>query len=339
MKGTTSKRSSQPHVIVIQGGKQAQAIIKSLELSKGAKPMTVKDAIELWTAWLRKNAKGNSADQSISYINAWARDSKVETMPLDDVEEEHINEWVNANDGTKLGTRRVRLAIVRSFFKFLAIKEVLSGSNPSTLAHVDFNSLSHQQKESKELVPFTPAEFDKLIDHLDAELEELQPKIQEATSKVVTKKLFKKRDYLLFWKSAAVISRCTGLRFGDVCQLEWATLEKQFTVWTDKRNKRVQPYIWNRELFDETVAQIPTDYAHMWGYCFPIQREIYLDSKRRPGLNVQFSRLCEKLGMNHTFHELRHTYATECDKAGIPTPHIAKSMGHSSTETTEGYIH
>lgn len=335
MKATTSKRTNHPHVVVISGAK-AHALIKSVELSKGTKPMTVNDAIELWTTWLRKNAKGNSADQSISYINALARDAKVATMPLEDVEEEHINEWVNADDGTKLGTRRVRLAIVRSFFKFLAIKEVLTKPNPSALARVDFNSLSHEQKESKELAPFTPEEFDKLVAHLEEKLEELQPKIQGAKSQIVLKKLLKRRDYLLFWKSASIISRCSGLRFGDVCQLEWATLEKKFTVWTDKRNKRVQPHIWNKELFDETVAQIPADNPQ---YCFPGHRATYLNSKRRPVLNVQFSRLCESLGMKHSFHELRHTYSTECHRGGIPTPHIARSLGHSNEKTTQGYIH
>lgn len=333
MKTTTRNNQS---IVVIQGS-QANAIIKSLELSKGKKQLTVSDAIEQWVPWLNKNTTSQSALKNISYIRLWARDGNLGNKPLSSMEEEHVNEWVNADDGTKLSTKTIRLSVVRCFFRYCAIKELLTGPNPSTLASVDYSKLTHKQKEAKELIPFTPAEFDKIIAHLNEKLADIQPKIKAAKSHSLRSKLMDKREFFLFWKAATVISRCAGLRLGDVCQLEWECFKKKFTVWTDKRNRRVQPHIWNPELFESTVAQIDKEDDT---YCFPERRRMYLLPSQRSRIKMQFGRLCAKLDMEgKSFHVLRHTYATECRASGIPIPHIAKSLGHSSIKTTEGYVH
>lgn len=42
---------------------------------------------------------------------------------------------------------------------------------------------------------------------------------------------------------------------------------------------------------------------------------------------------------NHTFHSLRHTYATSLAMKNVPLPEIQKAMGHTLAATTATYIH
>lgn len=331
----TRQRNPSQSVVVLHGS-QAKAVIRSLELSRGNKPMTVGAGIEIWINWLNRKSGSRSADQCSSYIKAWARDMKLQERAIDKVEDTDIEEWVNAED-IKLGTRRVRLSVIRSFFKFLSIKEILTVPDPSRLSRIDFKSLSHKQKETKEVKTYSVQEFERIVTYLSDALEELQPKIDAAKSSLVLKKLMKRREFLVFWRSAVVIGRCVGLRFGDICQLEWDCFGKKFAVWTDKRDKRVEPYIWNKEFFDEVVAQITPDNTQ---YCFPAERVIHLNPKSRSSLSMQFNRILKQVNIKgHSFHGLRHTFATECKREGIPTPHISASLGHSNTKTTDGYIH
>jgi len=256
--------------------------------------------------------------------------------PISSVEEEDINKWVNEEG--KLGTRRVKLAICRSFFKFLAIKEILGGPNPSLLATVDYNVMTHEEKESKQIQPLDEQQFFTLIKHFSDSLADLQKRLNNSTYDALTNKLLDKRHQVMFWWTAVVISRCTGLRFGDICQLEWKCFSgPQFTVWTDKRNRRVTPPIWNKELFDTVLDAIPPDDTT---YCFPEERKAYMGVNTRPKLVMQFARLCEKLGLKGIrFHSLRHTYATDCFRKGVSMPHISMSLGHTSTATTQQYLH
>ncbi len=41
----------------------------------------------------------------------------------------------------------------------------------------------------------------------------------------------------------------------------------------------------------------------------------------------------------HTFHSLRHAFATTLAMRGFPLPFIQREMGHASCATTAGYIH
>ena len=46
-----------------------------------------------------------------------------------------------------------------------------------------------------------------------------------------------------------------------------------------------------------------------------------------------------KLGISVLPHELRHGYATHCMERGVSPRAIQMAMGHSSLETTMGYLH
>jgi len=75
-------------------------------------------------------------------------------------------------------------------------------------------------------------------------------------------------------------------------------------------------------------------------FIWPEAAERIQDVRRRSYFSKTFERLaqrCEVLGIS--FHCLRHTYATEMARRGLPTQHIAQLVGHFRPSTTEGYIH
>ena len=56
---------------------------------------------------------------------------------------------------------------------------------------------------------------------------------------------------------------------------------------------------------------------------------------------MQYKRFLEENDMDdHTFHELRHTFATRCVELGFDTKSLSEILGHSSITTTLSvYVH
>ena len=139
-----------------------------------------------------------------------------------------------------------------------------------------------------------------------------------------------------FWYCAVLIGRYAGLRLGDICCLERASLARpgKLIVWTDKRDARVELDV--DANLAKGIAAIPPSSKR---FCFPEQDAI-MRGPQRAKLSVQFSRILEACKIaGHSFHDLRHTFCSDCQRRGIPTPHIAKMVGHSDQETTKLYLH
>ena len=211
--------------------------------------------------------------------------------------------------------------------KFCAIRQLLTTPNPSLLARVDMQNMTHDEKESKIVQPFSDADFRTRLSDLEARIAACRDAIG----------LHERKQNLIWWKSAIIISRSSGLRLGDVATLETASFKTgEMVVWSRKRGRRVVPYILDREQFESVTKPLA---ALKQQYCFPEVREIYRNVRTRCNLNTQFKRLCTKLGLESTgFHGLRHFYATECLRCGHTMEKIAAGLGHSSTETTRGYV-
>lgn len=315
-------------LLILQGA-QANQAIRHLNLAK-PRPATLADAVDGWFKW-RKKVSETSAANYLTYLRSWLKTCG--STAIAKINEDHISEWVNA--GRKLKSREYRLSVVRSFYDYLAAKGLVAG-NPSMLVRIDYNTMSHANKETREVKVFSDHEFRTLVKWLDDEILRATHDFRDRTGTFLLRKLGKDINRLEFWKWAVILSRCTGLRFGDICQLERACFGREFTVWTDKRNRRVVPHIWNMELFDATFKGL----TRTGDYVFPVERGVYLNELTRTILPKQFARICRFAGLaGHTFHGLRHTYATECARAGIPTPHIAQSLGHRNLATTRNYIH
>lgn len=292
--------------------------------------ITVAAAFAEWKDWIiHASNSERTSENSISQVNAWITFAKAAKLRVGQIKEEHISKWINAEDGTSLGTRRVRLASIRSFFMFCGIKEYLS-RDPSALVRVKAHLLSHEQKEKKVRQCFSPEEFERLTDLLQQRIADLETK-QDRTDQEE-----KRLDTSRFWYAATLIGRWSGLRLGDVCSLEWACFGKKgvMVVWTDKRDSRVELPV--GEDLAHALSTIPTNARK---HCFPEQHEMAHDTHQRSTLSVQFMRLLKEADIyGKSYHSLRHTLATELNAEGETIEAIAKALGHKNTKTTKGYI-
>lgn len=338
--GTTDRREA-AMIVKRAKVKQLETAAKIHQLTNqtvqqivAGKKVTVGDAMKEWIVWMENYGRAaRSVDSYGITLAAWVRNAKLENRLPREITERMVDSWINAADGTCAGTRRARLAVIRSFFQFCCAKAYALG-NPSQLVRIKMNLLTHKQKEPKIIAAFTNDELDRLT---------------VATSG--------------FWRVAIAIGRWTGLRLGDICQLEWDSLEvkDRMIVWTDKKDRRVSLPLTLAEFAKDMKArkspvtkamaahftQCETDLNSILRaliktnpvYLFPDQREIALTPNRRAGLSVQFGRIARAARIEgKAFHSIRHTFVVQMDAIGVEVEHISKSVGHRHVETTRGYM-
>src|SRR5215471_15140686 len=235
--------------------------------------MTVEKAIEPWKTWMQmvNYAPRTIADGELR-VRCWMKRANVTNKQLSAITEYDINPWVNETSKRKATTRRTTLALVRNFFDFCSRKGWLQG-NPSRLCDVDLSKLSHEQKERRPTPTWTDEEVKRVLDYTDPDKEQMFVPTKENVPIASSDKLWYQPPNLLlhrnyyrrinqpnpFWHAAVALSRHTGLRLGDCCCLEWASLVTpgEITVWTIKRDRRI-----NVPIPDEVVralAHIPPE--------------------------------------------------------------------------------
>lgn len=313
--------------VLSKAGQLNQALIQKLTIGGN---MTVSKAIEEWSKWINETSGSDrTADTHIMFVNAWARQARTLNRKLVSITEGDISKWINYEDKAKLSTRRIRLSAVRHLFRFCSIRQYCN-PDPSREVRIKAKLLTHDQKEPKVKTCFTLDEFQAVVDHLTE-------KIVDLMGHDKTEATIKKLDTARFWFCAAHIGRYSGLRLGDICTLEWASLRQpgKLIVWTDKKETRVEIPI-GTELGKGIAAIPPNSKAH----CFPEQDAIARHPRKRALLSVQFARILDEAGVEeHSFHDLRHTLATELNVHGNSLEEIAKALGHTSIKSTKGYIH
>ncbi len=300
--------------------------------------ITLEQAITQWAELTRSIAQSDrTADNSIMYVNAWARgDAKRHSLlkkRLSEITPEHISKWVNAEDGAKLGSRTVRLAAVRSLFKFCVIRQYITW-NPTLDVGVQSKLLTHEQKETKKKTCFTDEEIGKITTYLSELLMKLTADVDQKKPNVA---LNLRINNTRFWYCAVIIGRYSGLRLGDICSLEWASLNKpgKLIVHTDKKDTRVEIPV-DDNLF-KGISAIPTNNLRM---CFPEQDAAARNPAKRSKLSVQFGRILDAVGIEgHSFHDLRHSFLTALMESGKTLEQAAEAAGHTSTKSTKVYIH
>lgn len=271
------------------------------------------DVVHEFKTHTRKLATSQSTLNTYSAIyNQFARDYKYDKSRISDVSNKHIYDFINRADKTTLANRKLRLTALNSLFKFALAKGYLQ-INPASLVKVDKSLLSHKQKEVGDRQPITQWEYEQII---------------------------KNAPY--FFKQATQISYWTGLRLGDITSLEWDSISpKSMIVWTTKRDKRVRIPL-GHELFggNELIHCLKSIDKLDKQYCFPDWHKSYTNQRTRSKASVYYNRLLERLLIaNKSFHCLRHSFTTRLFKAGVMLEDIGKLVGHSSTKTTEGYVH
>jgi integrase len=293
------------------------------------KRLKMSDVLEPFEKWMRVCSRSDrTITGCVATLRGWIRDMKLGTTPPAMVTPASISDWINdPASNKKKGSRAVALSQIRSLFAFMAANGWIP-SDISRLVAVNMNVMSHEQKEATEREPFTDDEVNALV------------------------KYFTEKEKS-FWLFATIYSRETGLRLTDICQLELRCFRYDpsgqliMSVWTDKRDKRME-FRLSAELsarFDNLIPCHPK-------YLFPHRRQMILDPKKRAFLSIEFTRICEKLGIKgKSFHCLRHTAGSEAanngdekdlvkemvDKMGLEK--ARKLLGHSSSSTTKGYVH
>lgn len=359
-------------VIEKSGIKEIELVAKSVRITSdmvsqivAGRRIKLTDAVDMWLEWaVDTNMSKHTISTWKTTVGAWVRDHNLTEAMVATITEKHISAWINSPDSTvKRTTRNARLSCVRSLFNFCSAKGFITG-NPANLVRINMNLMSHEQKEKTVRGIFTDADLDRLSTYLKQRITEYTDRIKLMTSPVkgAVEGVEAKIQWLQFWISAVYISRYTGLRMSDVVQLEWASIKPgRLTVWTDKTNARVHiPFAPEEVLSDlgdeidpDKIEVIRAEYAFANAlltrifdsiprddkkYVFPVQLEEF--NRSRSTLCTQFGRLCAYAGLpDLTFHSLRHTYASISKSLGIPIPHISDSMGHSSTATTQVYLH
>jgi integrase len=202
------------------------------------------------------------------------------------------------------------------FFRY-CVDLGLTSANVASQVEVNHRELSHAQRETRTILPFTAAEVRRIVENETG-----------------------------WWRWATAISAATGLRLGDVATLEHATLAtpRHIAVWTDKRDRRVLLPVNDRLTpgLAAVLAEIPpTDSP----FLFPEQAAQYDDVKAgRPKFSIYFARVLDKLGIDRqagrkSFHSLRHTAITRWEKAGFSLDECKDFAGHADAKTTQGYLH
>lgn len=312
---------------LVKSGALSRGLIKQLVASAS---ITLKDAVSQWSKWLQDTA---GSDRTFichtSYVEMWAARAKLGNKKLSEITEAHLSDFINVKDGTKLGTKRARLSALRSFFRFCTIRQWVS-YDPSREVRIKAKLLTHEQKEPTVKLCFTDDEIQEIDDYLMTRIVDLMgQKTPGAEHRLAQAQ---------FWRVATGIGRWSGLRLGDICCLEKASLKEhgKLIVWTDKKDSRVELPI--SEKLAQSISLMP--HSNDKRFCFPEQAMIHGDPVKRSKLSVQFTRILEGAKIaGKSFHCLRHTLATELNVQGQTIEAIAKALGHGSEESTRAYIH
>lgn len=282
-------------------------------LAVESRSITVPDCIEQWAEWMDTIGRSpNTIHSGVSVLKHWTRHQKLSRRTVARIEEKHIDPFVNARDGAKLSQRQSRLTCIKRLMDF-SIAKGYALRNPASLIRVKMKLLSHRQREPRKIRPITLAEYRRIMKNSEG-----------------------------FYHIATGLSYWTGLRLGDICQLEWDCFQPgEIIVWTDKRDTRValpikDPLIGSNDLMD-TLRKLE---QHHPQYCFPQERLIINDPSRRSRISVYYGRLLAGLGIEgKSFHSLRHAAITRWKRAGKSLKEIGRLVAHADESTTQGYVH
>lgn len=295
----------------LQAGQLSQQAIARLTVGK---KFTVEQSAAQWLAAATNRGESPATTaKSATVIEQWlASSSALRSLPPMAIKEEHIAPWINRSADVGVATRRRQLSVLRMLLRYCADLGIAQG-NAANRVNVNTRALTHAQREPKQVAPFTAAEVKKILTHTEG-----------------------------WWRWAVGISYATGLRLGDVAQLEHASLAVpgHLIVHTDKRDRRVCLPINDRLTpgLAEILSEIPpTDSP----YLFPEQAKQYEDiTSGRPKFSVYFGRLLAGMGIERrSFHSLRHTAISRWKREGFSLDECKSFAGHTNTKTTQGYVH
>jgi len=292
---------------------------------------TMNDGIAEWRDWL--SFIGSPEQTIMSYHDPLVRfvhDHRMGEKLVSDVDERTLDLYINPTSSAGVATRRLRQAGVKSFFKFCS-KKLYCEWNPAELMKIRYKALTFEQQEPKVRGHYTEDEFNQLMDYL-------VDFVDNAKVYCELRRLPRAR----FWANASSLAFWTGLRFGDICTLEKASLQgDRLIVHTNKRNKRVAldldlPYL-GEGLIPDLLRKVPENSGI---YFFPEEKVLYDRDPACKTWSTSFRNWAKYAGIEgKSFHCLRHAFVTRLREDGMSYDKIGELVGHSSEETTKGYAH
>lgn len=159
----------------------------------------------------------------------------------------------------------------------------------------------------------------------------------------------------------------TGMRKGELLALRWDDIDgnvihvKQTKVEYDHigpdGSKERRQMVWDTKtaagtrdipLLDETAKMLAELHHKQKLFCFknklPQSKYVFINKNGNliaaSNLDESYRRLLERAGIPYKkFHTIRHTFATEAIRRGVPVKDLQMLMGHTDIATTYIYVH
>lgn len=275
----------------------------------GVKVPSCSEIVDAWLAELAMDQARNTVSIYGHFVRQLLKRLDCAQKPLALVSRQGLYDFVN-DPATKEATRSVRLAAVRSFYLYAAAQGHIVGNIALTL-RINQSMLTIEQRERIPAIPFTDEEYRRVM---------ASPEVPQ------------------FWRWATALGYWLGLRFVDVCRLEWSSLGEDFAVlYPQKTGRKLilplhDPLIGSGELkalFDEMRAAINPKET----FCFPDRNRQH--SRLAASQYVKVLRQCGIEGKS--FHGWRHNFRLRMTQSGKSIEEVARLMGHSDITTTWGY--
>lgn len=147
-------------------------------------------------------------------------------------------------------------------------------------------------------------------------------------------------------RAAIALAAGCGLRISEIMRLQFGDFNKaqKLVLIRDSKGHKTR-YV----QIPSSVSRILREYCRAAGLLDWKKSDFLFPEKKKPGQHAKSSNLTHRFLAcaqtfelfleGHSFHSLRHAYATQLAMKGVPLPMIAKSMGHASVATTAKYIH
>ena len=156
-----------------------------------------------------------TADNTWREVDYFLHITKLTDKSVKNIDEYILNDYINNPEKmgihhvTSVSTRRYKLSAIKSFLNYCVAKG-WKQNNPAAIVKVNIRKVPHSKREPRKKEAFTPEEIRYIVANTEG-----------------------------FWRAAILIALETGLRMGDIVQLEWDCFTPDtITVWTDKKERR-----------------------------------------------------------------------------------------------------
>ena len=300
--GLTNKRAAQEFHDDLQARKKREANGLEVTITKSKTLYEALDGKDGYFSYCKGQFKDSTNETKMFTWNILKK--VIKDIPLHSIDTKHVDSIQNygVENGVKNSTTNFRVDQFKAFVKWAKKKK-----------HIPFNPLTDIEKL------FVPDPADKLIsdDDFNKLLDVCPTHLQEII--------------WVDWQTGMRLSNVVKLRYDqidlEVGGIHIAPLEmkKGNMVFIDLDPNLIQ---W----FERRRAAHPDD-----EYVWPTPGGV--GPRNAKSLSTTFTRKARALGLDCTFHSIRHTFATRWAKSGVSILMISKLLQHRSLQSSQRYVH